>query len=334
MVPVTGAVHGRMQPQAPMQPAPVAFPAGMMAAPRPQVQYACLGQPMQPAGMVVRQVGSQPMAMQPLPTMPTAAPIQAPMLSQPVLAGHSQVPGVAQQVAPFQGQVSFQVPPPPPVQLQPPLQLPQMVPKELQNELAAKDKQLGDLTAYAATLQQQLKEQQAAYAEREEKEKAEREREIAARSSQAGVPQGPSPEEVELEEMRKQFAAMAVEGQAIRDDIAKAADLAHQLNSWFESNASKMKVQDGWTSPSAYVESSTRELREQMELVMPMWVQVQEILALEDPASQMMPATTWEVDMSRRPAASSPADASSGAQTSPNVMARPYGSKELPTAIV
>jgi len=327
MVPVTGAVHGRMQPASNIQQAPVAFAGGMIAAPRPQVQYACLGQPMGQPMQVVRQVGSQPMAIQPLPTMPTAVPIQAPMLSQPVLAAHSQVQGVAPQVAQFQGQVPFQMPQPAPVQMQAPPQLPQMVPKELQNELNAKDKQLADLTAYAATLQQQLKEQQAANAEREEKEKAERE--IAARSSHT-APAGPAPEEVELEEMRKQFAAMAVEGQAIRDDIAKAAELAHQLNSWFESNASKMKVQDGWTSPSAYVDSSTRELREQMERVMPMWVQVQEILALEDPSSQMLPATTWEVDMSRRP----PADAAACSQTSPHVRARPYGSKELPSATV
>jgi len=326
-----------------------------MAAPRPQqVHYACLGQPAAPQPIVLRQMGSQPIALQPLPSMAGAA-----LTSQPIIAGQVPAPGSAPQVAAFPPQVPYHhhqlgpQHPPAPVQLQPPpVQLPQMVSREVQNELAAKEKQLNDLTTYAETLQQQLQEQQEAHAERErEREQKEREvreqKELAAASRSPAVPPpGSSQEEKELEEMRQQFAAMAVEGQAIRDDIARAAELAQQLNAWFEANASKMRVQDGWTSPSAYVESSTKELKEQMEAVMPLWIQVQDILALEDPGQgsvppsasggPMLPETTWEFsNPSDGAAASSPLagtiafGAGGGdAQACPHVLARPYGGRD------
>merc|ERR1712190_538518 len=52
---------------------------------------------------------------------------------------------------------------------------------------------------------------------------------------------------------------------ALSTDICKAADIAGQLNAWFIENAAKMRTQDSWCSPSAYLETTTASLKQQAE---------------------------------------------------------------------
>jgi len=128
---------------------------------------------------------------------------------------------------------------------------------KLQNDLAAKDRQIEDLSRYSASLQQVL---------------------IAERSKHgAQVADGCS----DAERVREEVAAAASSCSLLGSDIGKAAEIACQLNAWFLENATKMRTQESWASPSAYLERTTAELKQQLDGVNLKLAQVQSLLNAE-----------------------------------------------------
>jgi len=111
--------------------------------------------------------------------------------------------------------------------------------------ILSKDRQLEELTRYAASLQQILQAEQA--------------------KLQTAVPQSESTSLIELYSLHEQVDDVVDTVKAIGADVAKASEIATQLNGWFIENSAKLRFQDNWASPSAYLESSTVELQRQNE---------------------------------------------------------------------
>jgi len=128
---------------------------------------------------------------------------------------------------------------------------------KLQNDLAAKDRQIEDLSRYSASLQQVL---------------------LTERSKHgAQFADGCS----DAERIREEVAAAASSCSLLGSDIGKAAEIASQLNAWFLENAAKMRTQESWASPSAYLERTTAELKQQLDGVNLRLGQVQSSLDAE-----------------------------------------------------
>lgn len=135
-----------------------------------------------------------------------------------------------------------------------PLQLPTLssapVPLEMQNELAQKDKQLEQLNLYAASLQQALHQ-----------EKTKRELQTLSQDS------------ADLNRVREEIAVLEGRGASLCAEVTKASEVSMQLNAWFVENAPKMRMTDT-ASPSAYLEQTTFELKQQIEGVADMLAQI------------------------------------------------------------
>lgn len=155
------------------------------------------------------------------------------------------------------------------------LQAPQLIaPVEVQERLAAKERQLEELSRYAASLQHELA--------------AERAR---APRTLSGAQEVVATDPVaELQRLREIAAATAAEGAAVNADFARAAEIAQQLNAWFVANAAKMRTQDDRASPSAHLEAVTAALTQQMQGVANRWAQMQAVLAAELPDAPSAPA--------------------------------------------
>lgn len=78
--------------------------------------------------------------------------------------------------------------------------------------------------------------------------------------------------------VKEKVSASASECQNLVADIRQAEDIAAQLNAWFVENASKMRTQNSWSSPSEFLESATADLRQQAEAFMESWSYTQSIM--------------------------------------------------------
>uniref|UniRef100_A0A7S4RSF5 Uncharacterized protein n=1 Tax=Alexandrium monilatum TaxID=311494 RepID=A0A7S4RSF5_9DINO len=157
-----------------------------------------------------------------------------------------------------------------------PLQLPQLNPMEdlmdvshrnamnarFQGELAAKDRQLEDLSRYAASLQQVLQQEQSKRSHGDTQASAQHSPDMAS----------------ELQRLQEEVTASAAACSALSTDIGQAAEIAAQLNAWFVTNATRMRTQETWASPSAYLERVTQELKQQSEGLSVRLAQVQAAL--------------------------------------------------------
>lgn len=204
-------------------------------------------------------------------TTPIGAPI-GPFQAPPHIAG---ITGPCHQstacgsfhpfaaLGPIAAQQQLPAPPPPTQPSSGALQPPQRGNSEaelslkLQNDLAAKDRQIEELSRYSASLQQVL---------------------LTERSKHgAQLTDGCS----DAERIREEVAAAASSCSLLGSDIGKAAEIACQLNAWFLENAAKMRTQESWASPSAYLERTTAELKQQLDGVNMRLAQVQSLLDAE-----------------------------------------------------
>lgn len=221
-----------------------------------------VGVPMCPSGGTVMSLASAAM-----PFAPNGVPGR-PMLAMPYTGPTGPIPIPMQQL-PAQ---SLGLQAPKGLPMPGPLQLPQlgappnlemqrnMVPVEMQSDLVTKDKHLEQLSRYAVSLQQALQQ--------------ERKRVTDAQST----PQVSRDPTAEMQRIFGETGTTALNCAALSADITNAAEIATQLNGWFVENAARMRTQDSWTSPAAYLETTTASLKQQMEEVLAQWSQVQTLL--------------------------------------------------------
>lgn len=190
----------------------------------------------------------------------------------------------------------------------PGLQAPQLfAPLEVQEHLAAKERQLEELSRYAAALQHELATERA-----------------RAPRTPSGAQEVIATDPVaELQRFREIAAATAAEGASVASDFARAAEIAQQLNGWFVANAAKMRTQDDRASPSAHLEAVTAALRQQMQGVASRWAQMQAVLAAELPdqpqaAATAAPGVLLPVQQQQQQVAAAPVVAA--AQVQPGVL--------------
>lgn len=150
------------------------------------------------------------------------------------------------------------------------LQMPQVgVPMELQQDLAAKERQIQEMTQYAEILRQTLQAEKAA--------------------SAPGVDADTATASVEHRSTHETLIALAAEGALLSDEATKSAEVARQLNAWFVENAAKMRMEER-NSPSAYLEATTAEVQQLLECLQPRWEQILSLLGDSPSTATKLPA--------------------------------------------
>lgn len=132
--------------------------------------------------------------------------------------------------------------------------------EELQAELARKEGCVQELERFALAMQQALE------AERERAKKA-------AHEAEPEVPMA------DLRKTREGVAVAASGCTALGAEVAKAADIAARLNTWFAQNAAHMRTQESRESPSAYLEAVTKALKLRVEGLLEGWFRMQTVLS-------------------------------------------------------
>lgn len=171
----------------------------------------------------------------------------------------------------------------------PPLAMPNLdfsgpvVPMDVQNDLAVKGKQVEALSHYAASLQRVL----------------ESEKQHMKVTSDGG-----SGSEPLLVQAQEEVSAVAMGLKTLVADMAKAEEIANQLNTWFVSNASKMNAQESWQSPASWLLGATGTVKSQMGNLAARWQQFQSLISGDALAttqsSHGIPAVSRDVHCSTR----------------------------------
>lgn len=148
---------------------------------------------------------------------------------------------------------------------------------EASEYLAKKDKEIEELNRRLAMLQQQVHEERALH----QKEVPGSPSRLAMPLEQAPVPTSVSAATVaaQVESFRSEAPVLTAELMGFRRDVAQAADVSKQLNQWFLENSSRLRVQENWTSPSAFLERNTAALRRHVEAIVKHWEEAQGLVS-------------------------------------------------------
>jgi len=307
---VAGRGDGGNMPSQPPQPATAPVAMGSVVAPRGASVTMSAGGANSLMPLPAVTLPLAPAAVSGRPPQHVAMPYAGPTTAIPV----GGLCGLQQQPQPL-GSLGLQAPKGLPMPQ--PLQMPQLnafddlmetsqrnaINLKAQNELAAKDRQLEDLSRYAVSLQQVLQ--------------AERSKRML---SEAQIAPQASPEAaLEVQRFSEEAAATVADCVALSADMGKAAEIAAQLNAWFMENATKMRTQESWASPSAYLEKITAELKQQFDGLTARLVQAQMLLNAESTEQAATPGSR------RRPMGSSAAAAGSTSALPVNVQSVPLG---------
>lgn len=131
---------------------------------------------------------------------------------------------------------------------------------QAQAELAAKDRQIQELNAYIASLQQQVLAERARTLHAQQA--------VQATPAVQEAPKAAADTSADLQRVRKELSAASESFASLGKDVARAAEVSSQLNAWFVENSTKMRTQDTGITPSAFLESCTSGIKQQVHGVL------------------------------------------------------------------